>query len=167
MPPFFRHPSSLDHDTGPGHPERADRIRALEAHLEQHDWLGWERPEFAHMPLLRNVDKSKISKRKNPAARLTLFREEGYLPEALVNFLGMLGYSLPWGEDVFTFRVAGGTLAIRRGEEPHWDTRVRTDAAALQALVIHGVPLSELGDRLELTGDGDAFQRLLDALAAA
>jgi glutamyl-tRNA synthetase len=47
------------------------------------------------MPLLRNVDKSKISKRKNPAARLTWFQEEGYLPEALLNFLGLLGYSMP------------------------------------------------------------------------
>ncbi|MDV3223537.1 glutamate--tRNA ligase family protein, partial [Intrasporangium sp.] len=47
---------------------------------------------FAHMPLLRNTDKSKISKRKNPAARLTWFREQGYLPEALVNFLALLAY---------------------------------------------------------------------------
>ena len=44
------------------------------------------------MPLLRNTDKSKISKRKNPAARLTWFREQGYLPEALVNFLALLAY---------------------------------------------------------------------------
>ena len=42
MPPLFRHPASLDHDTGPGHPERPDRIRALEAELERRDWLGWE-----------------------------------------------------------------------------------------------------------------------------
>ena len=42
MPPFFRHPASLDHDTGLGHPERADRIRAVEAELEARDWLGWE-----------------------------------------------------------------------------------------------------------------------------
>ena len=55
------------------------------------------------MPLLRNVDKSKISKRKNPAARLTWFIEQGYLPEALLNFLGLLGYSLPSGEEIFTF----------------------------------------------------------------
>jgi acetoin utilization deacetylase AcuC-like enzyme len=45
MPPFFRHASSLDHDTGFGHPERADRIRAIEAELEERDWLGWERVE--------------------------------------------------------------------------------------------------------------------------
>ena len=42
MPPFFRHPASLEHDTGFGHPERADRIRAVEAKLESRDWLGWE-----------------------------------------------------------------------------------------------------------------------------
>jgi acetoin utilization deacetylase AcuC-like enzyme len=42
MPPFFRHPASLGHDTGFGHPERADRIRAIEAELAARDWLGWE-----------------------------------------------------------------------------------------------------------------------------
>jgi acetoin utilization deacetylase AcuC-like enzyme len=42
MPQLFRHPASLEHDTGPGHPERADRIRAIEAELERRDWLGWE-----------------------------------------------------------------------------------------------------------------------------
>jgi glutamyl-tRNA synthetase len=55
------------------------------------------------MPLLRNPDKSKISKRKNPAARLTWFVEEGFLPEALRNFLGLMGYSLPDGQEVFSF----------------------------------------------------------------
>ena len=45
MPPFFRHPASLEHDTGHGHPERADRIRAIEAELEARDWLGWEQIE--------------------------------------------------------------------------------------------------------------------------
>jgi acetoin utilization deacetylase AcuC-like enzyme len=45
MPPLFRHPASLEHDTGPGHPECADRIRAIEAELESRDWLGWEPAE--------------------------------------------------------------------------------------------------------------------------
>jgi acetoin utilization deacetylase AcuC-like enzyme len=45
VPIYLRHPSSLDHDTGFGHPERAERIRALEAELERRDWLGWERKE--------------------------------------------------------------------------------------------------------------------------
>jgi glutamyl-tRNA synthetase len=78
-------------------------ISSTPKHLLLYDWLGWERPAFAHMPLLRERDKSKISKRKNPAARLTWFVEEGYLPEALVNFLGLMGYSLPDGREVFGF----------------------------------------------------------------
>ena len=55
------------------------------------------------MPLLRNADKSKISKRKNPAARLTWFVEQGYLPEALLNFLALLGYGAPGESEIFTF----------------------------------------------------------------
>jgi len=42
VPPYFRHPSSLDHLTGFGHPERPERISAIESELEQRDWLGWE-----------------------------------------------------------------------------------------------------------------------------
>ena len=56
MPPFFRHPASLGHDTGHGHPERADRIRAIEAVLESRDWLGWqpvEAPAATDEQLLR------------------------------------------------------------------------------------------------------------------
>jgi acetoin utilization deacetylase AcuC-like enzyme len=45
MPPFFRHDSSLEHDTGIGHPERADRIRAIEGELDSREWLGWDRVE--------------------------------------------------------------------------------------------------------------------------
>lgn len=67
-------------------------ISSTPKHVLLYDWLGFERPQFAHMPLLRNTDKSKISKRKNPAARLMWFREQGYLPQALRNFLQLLAY---------------------------------------------------------------------------
>lgn len=67
-------------------------ISSTPKHRLLYRWLGWDEPHFAHMPLLRNADKSKISKRKNPAARLLWFREEGYLPEALRNFLQLLAY---------------------------------------------------------------------------
>jgi glutamyl-tRNA synthetase len=66
------------------------------------------------MPLLRNVDKSKISKRKNPAARLTWFQEQGYLPEALLNFLGLLGYSLPSRTGGLHLRGDVGLLRLER-----------------------------------------------------
>ena len=85
-------------------------ISSTPKHLLLYRWLGLDEPAFAHMPLLRNTDKSKISKRKNPAARLTWFQEQGYLPEALRNFLGLLGYSLPSQEEVFTFEEMSRTF---------------------------------------------------------
>ena len=67
-------------------------ISSTPKHILLQQWLGFDVPQYAHMPLLRNTDKSKISKRKNPAARLMWFREQGYLPEAVRNFLQLLGY---------------------------------------------------------------------------
>jgi glutamyl-tRNA synthetase len=93
-----------DHEMGITHVVRGEEwISSTPKHVLLYDWLGWDRPAFVHMPLLRNTDKSKISKRKNPAARLMWFREQGYLPEALVNFLALMGYSQPEGEEIFTF----------------------------------------------------------------
>jgi glutamyl-tRNA synthetase len=100
-----------DHLMGITHVVRGEEwISSTPKHLLLFDWLGWDRPSFAHMPLLRNADKSKISKRKNPAARLTWFLEQGYLPEALLNFLGLLGYSLPDGQEVFSFEEMSRTF---------------------------------------------------------
>ncbi|MDN5570428.1 MAG: glutamate--tRNA ligase [Propionibacteriaceae bacterium] len=82
-----------DHLMGITHVVRGEEwISSTPKHVLLYRWLGWDVPAFAHMPLLRNPDKSKISKRKNPAARLLWFREQGFLPEALVNFLHLLGY---------------------------------------------------------------------------
>jgi len=93
-----------DFEMGITHVVRGEEwISSTPKHVLLYDWLGWPRPLFAHMPLLRNTDKSKISKRKNPAARLMWFQEQGYLPEALVNFLALMGYSMPDGEEIFTF----------------------------------------------------------------
>ena len=94
-----------DHLMGITHVVRGEEwISSTPKHLLLYRWLGWETPAFAHMPLLRNTDKSKISKRKNPAARLTWFVEQGYLPEALRNFLQLLAYPpVVDGEDVASF----------------------------------------------------------------
>ena len=88
-----------DHLMGITHVVRGEEwISSTPKHILLYRWLGWDIPAFAHMPLLRNTDKSKISKRKNPAARLVWFREQGYLPQALVNFLQLLGYPPAEGE---------------------------------------------------------------------
>lgn len=93
-----------DHLMGITHVVRGEEwISSTPKHILLYQFLGLTPPAFAHMPLLRNTDKSKISKRKNPAARLMWFREQGYLPEALRNFLQLLAYP-PVGEtEVATF----------------------------------------------------------------
>ena len=65
-------------------------ISSTPKHVLLYKAFGWELPRFWHMPLLRNLDKSKISKRKNPVS-LIYYRESGFLPQALLNFLGLMG----------------------------------------------------------------------------
>jgi glutamyl-tRNA synthetase len=65
-------------------------ISSTPKHVLLYKAFGWDMPRFWHMPLLRNLDKSKISKRKNPVS-LIYYRESGYLPQALLNFLGLMG----------------------------------------------------------------------------
>ncbi len=63
--------------------------------------FGWEPPKFLHMPLLRNSDKSKISKRKHPVS-INYYRDSGILPQALLNFLGNMGWSFGGDREKFT-----------------------------------------------------------------
>ena len=67
------------------------------------DALGYARPQaFAHMPLILAPDGSKLSKRKHPEANLMLYREQGYLPEAMVNYLALLGWNPGTERETFT-----------------------------------------------------------------
>ena len=76
-------------------------INSVPKHVLLYQYLGWEPPVFAHLPLLRNPDKSKLSKRKNPTS-INYYRRIGVLPEALLNFLGLMGFSLPDGREQFS-----------------------------------------------------------------
>lgn len=88
-----------DHLMGVTHVMRGEEwISSTPKHILLYSMLGWELPEFAHMPLLRNPDKSKLSKRKNDVSILS-YKEKGYLPEALLNFLMLLGWSHPAGKE--------------------------------------------------------------------
>jgi len=65
-------------------------------HVILYDYFGWEKPVFAHLPLLLNPDKSKLSKRQGDVA-VEDYREKGYLKEALINFVSLLGWN--YGDD--------------------------------------------------------------------
>ncbi len=91
-----------DHQMAISHVVRAEEwITSTPKHVLLYEAFGWQPPEFVHMPLLRNKDRSKISKRKNPVS-LDWYREQGYLPEALRNFLALLGFSMPDEREVFS-----------------------------------------------------------------
>ena len=62
-------------------------------HLLLYDRLGFEPPQFVHLPMILGSDRSKLSKRHG-AVSITEYQEQGYLPEAMVNFLALLGWSL-------------------------------------------------------------------------
>jgi len=84
-----------DHLMGITHVMRAEEwISSLPKHVNLYRGFGWELPVFCHLPLLRNADKSKISKRKNPVS-LNHYRRAGFLPEAMLNYLALMGWTMP------------------------------------------------------------------------
>ncbi len=91
-----------DHLMGVTHVMRAEEwVTSTPIHVLLYQAFGWTLPTFAHLPLLRNPDKSKISKRKLDTS-VASYREQGILPEALLNFLATMGWSMPDGREVFT-----------------------------------------------------------------
>lgn len=76
-------------------------INSAPKHQLLYQYFNWQMPVLCHMPLLRNPDKSKLSKRKNPTC-ITYYRDAGYLPEALLNYLSRMGWSMPDGREKFT-----------------------------------------------------------------
>ena len=79
------------------------------------DALGYERPQaYAHMPLILAQDGSKMSKRKHPEMNLALYREQGYLPEALVNYLALLGWNPGTSQEIFTFDELAHAFSFER-----------------------------------------------------
>ncbi|MFA9486490.1 MULTISPECIES: glutamate--tRNA ligase [unclassified Moraxella] len=88
-------------------------INSAPKHQLLYEYFGWEMPTLCHMPLLRNPDKSKLSKRKNPTS-ITYYRDAGVLPEVLINYLGRMGYSLPNEAEVFTLNEMIESFDIKR-----------------------------------------------------
>jgi nondiscriminating glutamyl-tRNA synthetase len=77
-----------------------DHLSNTPKHIALLRALGYREPRFGHIPLILNPDRSKMSKRKSQTA-ITDFREQGYLPEAMVNFLAFLGWSPGTEEEIF------------------------------------------------------------------
>ncbi len=87
-----------DHDMEITHVVRGEEwLSSTPKHILMYRALGWKEPTFAHLPLLLNKDRSKLSKRQGDVAAED-YRKKGYSPQALVNFIALLGWH-PGGDE--------------------------------------------------------------------
>jgi glutamyl-tRNA synthetase len=86
-------------------------ISSAPKHWLLYEYFGWKMPELGHLPLLRNADRSKLSKRKNPTSIL-FYERMGYLPEALVNFLGLFCVPPLDGEEIMDVATMVGRFGL-------------------------------------------------------
>ncbi|ACM27780.1 glutamate--tRNA ligase [Rhizobium rhizogenes] len=76
-------------------------LASVPKHILIYRYLGLEPPVFMHLSLMRNADKSKLSKRKNPTS-ISYYTALGYIPEALMNFLGLFFVQIAEGDELLT-----------------------------------------------------------------
>ena len=103
-----------DHLMGITHVLRGEEwINSAPKHQLLYQYFGWEMPALCHLPLLRNPDKSKLSKRKNPTS-INYYRRMGYLPQAVLNYLGRMGWSMPDEREKFSLEEMKAHFDIQR-----------------------------------------------------
>ena len=88
-------------------------LLSMPKHILLYDYLGWEKPQFAHLPLLLNEDRSKLSKRQGDAA-VEDYRKKGYLPQALINFVAMLGWNRGDDQEIFSIEELVESFSLER-----------------------------------------------------
>lgn len=129
-------------------------------HICLYEAFGWKPPVFMHMPLLLGKDGKKLSKRKNPTS-IFYFRDSGYLPEALMNFLTLMGYSMPDDREVYPLeeiirefdpKRIGISGAFFDTQKLNWLN---------QKKIIESIPEDQLWDRLKQWSFNEGFMRKL------
>ncbi len=123
-----------------------DHLSNTPLHILLFRALGYPEPVFAHLPLILNPDRTKMSKRKSQTA-ISEYRAQGYLPETLVNFLAFLGWSPATEEELFTLAALTRRFEL---EHVHKGGAVfdRDRLDHLNGVYIRGLPDAELAHRL-------------------
>jgi glutamyl-tRNA synthetase len=137
-----------DHEMEISHVIRAEEwIPSTPKHLAIYAAMGWEPPDFAHVPVVLGPDRQKLSKRRG-APSILEYRDLGYLPEAVVNAMALLGWSSGTEEEVFTPDELCRRFSLDRVHpSPAIHDPARLDA--LNGLHIRRLPPDELADRLQ------------------
>ena len=103
-----------DHLMGVTHVIRGEEwLSSTPKHVILYQDFGWTMPEFAHLPLLLNPDRSKLSKRQGDVA-VEEYRQKGYLPEALVNFIAFLGWNPGDEREIFSLQELIQEFSLER-----------------------------------------------------
>jgi glutamyl-tRNA synthetase len=88
-------------------------LPSLPKHILLYRAFGWEPPQFAHLPLLLNPDKTKLSKRQGDVA-VEDYRNKGYLPDALVNFVALLGWNPSAEREIYKIEEMIASFSIEK-----------------------------------------------------
>lgn len=130
-------------------------------HILLYESFGWTPPVFMHMPLLLGKDGKKLSKRRNPTS-IFYYRDSGYLPEAFVNFMTLMGYSMPDEKEMYSLDEIIAEFDHKRiGVSGAYFDPLKLDWLNQQYL-IKLIPENELWNRLKKWAFNDAFmQRLM------
>lgn len=129
-------------------------------HIYLYEAFGWQPPVFMHMPLLLGKDGKKLSKRKNPTS-IFYYRDSGFLPEALLNFLTLMGYSMTGDREIYSLddiikefdtKRIGVSGAVFDMQKLEWVN---------QQYLIKNVPESELWNRIREWSFNDTFMAKL------
>jgi glutamyl-tRNA synthetase len=137
-----------DHEMQVSHVIRGDEwLASFPKHVILYEMFGWTPPAFVHLPVVLGADKAKLSKRQGAASVLE-YRDMGYLPEAMVNFLAFLGWSPGTGEEFFTLEQLVGAFDLGKVQ----DSPAVFDVAKLDSVNgqhIRALPTREFAARLE------------------
>jgi glutamyl-tRNA synthetase len=143
-----------DHLMEISHVLRADEwLSSTPRHVLLYQALGWQPPQFAHLPMILGSDRSKLSKRHGATA-ITEYQEQGYLPEAMFNFLVLLGWALDdktellTREDIiknFSLERISRTAAVFNKDKLDWMNGVYLRGLSLEEFARRAIPFLERG----------------------
>jgi glutamyl-tRNA synthetase len=117
-------------------------------HICLYNAFGWEPPVFMHMPLLLGKDGKKLSKRKNPTS-IFYFRDSGFLPEALMNFFTLMGYSMPGNQEKYSLDEIIQAFDLKRIGTSGAYFDIQKLEWLNQKYIIESIPETGLWQRLE------------------
>jgi len=121
-------------------------LSSLPKHLLLFEYLGWQPPRYAHVPLLLNQDRTKLSKRQN-AVSVEEYIRKGYLPETLVNFLALLGWNPGTTQEIFSLDELIAAFSLDRVQKAGAVFDIEK-LDWLQGQWMRKIPLKEFSERI-------------------